>query len=523
MKKNTAIIKKLLVVAIILAVVTISIISFVGVYTKNLNTMSDVIPDYTYSVEFEGNREYRFALDTNEEEKEVYVDSEGNIKGEVISTEDDTSTNVEVTAEGESTVENSAEDKNEENTEIEGYTKETRTIKANDDSVLTQESYKKSKSIIEKRLEDLGASQYNVRLDEVTGEIVVELPDDKDANFLYEALSSKGEFKIIDSQTGLELMNNSNIKTASTGYSPSNGSYTVYLQIQFDKEGTQILKDMSSTYVQKEVQKEVPKVENSTEKTENSENYDSADASTENNLSEAITNETEKETKYVELKLDNSTIMKTYFGEVMENGYIQIPLSQNITNTESLQNSLKSANAITVLLNSGNMPNAYTLKSDNFVQSTLSKNTINNIKISVLVIILVISLVLIIRFGLNGIIGAILNIGYLAIVLLAMRYTDVIVTISSLVAVLGIIIINTVFVYLLLNSIKSGKKSKEAYSESMKKIYLSIIPTCIVAFVFTFMQNASVLGMGSVLFWGLIIQALYSVIFIRSVYVLNDK
>lgn len=509
MEKNTAIIKKLLVVAIIFAVVTISIISFVGVYTKNLNTMSNVIPDYTYSTEFEGNREYRFALDTKEEEKEVYVDANGNIKGEVISENQDSSTDIEVTTEENTTDEKSVED----NTEIEGYTKETRTIKANEESVLTQESYKKSKSIMEKRLEKLGASQYNVRLDEVTGEIVVELPDDNDSDFLYEALSSKGEFKVIDSQTGLELMNNSDIKTVSTGYGSSNGSYTVYLQIQFNKEGTQKLKDMSNTYIQTTVEKE----------DKSSEDLETTDAENDSATETTESTEPTTETKYVDIQVDGSTIMKTYFGEEMAGGYIQIPLSQNITNTEALQNALKSSNAITVLLNSGNMPNAYSLENDNFLQSTISKDTVNNIKIVVAVIMLVISLILIVIFGLNGLIGAILNIGYLAIVLLAMRYTNVVVTVSALIALVGIILINFAFIYGLLKSLKNGNKVKNAYSETMKKIYLSIIPVCIVAFIFTFMQNASVIGIGAVLFWGLIIQALYSVIFIRSVYVLNDK
>ncbi len=504
LKKNTAIIKKLVAVAIVLVVVTISVIAFIGIYTKNLNTMSDIIPSYTYSTEFEGNREYKFTLANTEEEKEVYIDSQGNVCGEVISAESNSneSTEVEVTTNDE----NATVEENDE-TNIEGFTKEKRIIKANEDSVLTKEAYKKSRDIIEERLEKLGTSQYNTRLDEVTGDLIVEIPDDEDSNFLYEAISSKGNFEIIDSQTGLKLMDNSNLKTASVGYNSTNGGYTVYLQIQFNKAGAEILKDMSNKYVETVI--ETP--ENET--TENT---------TDENTTEK-TEDTKTETKYIEIKLDDTTLTKTYFGEELAGGYIQIPVSQNITDADTLNNSMKSANAIAILLNSGNMPNEYVLESDDFLQSTIDNEVFDYIKLAIIIVLAIISIILIIKFGVNGIIGAILNIGYLGTVSLAMRYTGVIITISSLITMIGVIAINFGFMYILLSFMKKGSKAKYAYLEAMKKFYLSIIPIGIVAFVFTFMQNASVIGIGMILFWGLIVQALYSVIFTRNVYVLNEK
>ena len=135
MKKNTTMIKKLVVVAMVLLVVTISVIAFVGVYLKDTNKLANVVKDYTYSTEFEGNREYRFVLDTSEESKEVYIDSEGNVCGEVLKKEDAAeSTEVEVTPE----TENATVEETKDETNVEGYTKETRIIKSNVDSVLTQ-------------------------------------------------------------------------------------------------------------------------------------------------------------------------------------------------------------------------------------------------------------------------------------------------------------------------------------------------------------------------------------------------
>ena len=87
MKKDTTIIRKLAVVAIILVVVTISIIAFVGVYTKNLNKLSNIVIDNTYSTEFEGNREFKLVLDNSSQQKDVYVNSEGKNCGEVVTKE----------------------------------------------------------------------------------------------------------------------------------------------------------------------------------------------------------------------------------------------------------------------------------------------------------------------------------------------------------------------------------------------------------------------------------------------------
>lgn len=504
MKKDTAIIKKLLVVTIILAVVTISIIAFVGVYIKKLNKMSDVIPDYTFGSEIEGAREYKFVLDTSENEKEVYIDENGNIRGEVISESSSDTDDIEVTVEG---GENTTQENN-----IEGYTKETRTIKANDDSVLTLDSYKKSKAIIEKRLEKLGVEEYNVRLDEVSGNLIVELPDNEETSFRYSVISSKGEFSIIDSQTGLELLNNDQVTKATVNYGADNGAYSVYLQVYFNKEGSEKLKYITENYVEKNVEK--------SEEDNTTENAEELELSEENSTEET-TDETE--IYYIEAKLDGETILKTYFGDYKPDSFLPITLDSNITDSERLQASIKSANAIATLINTGKVPNKYQMENDNFLKSTITKNDIENVKLAFAIGIAVLSIVLIIRFGLNGLIGAILNIGYLATVSIAMRYTNVTVTISSLITAVLVIAINFGFMYNLLTKLNNDKKASDSFNSAVKTLYLAIIPVCIVAFVFTFMENATITGIGMVLFWGLLVELVYNFIFVRSIYVLKDK
>ena len=525
MKKDTAVIKKILVVAILLAVVTISIIAFVGVYTKNLNRMSNAIPDYTYGMDFEGNREFKLVLDKTENEKEVYIDSNGNISGEVVSEDStDTSDGVNVTVEGE----NKEESKEEVN--IEGYTKEKRTIKANEDSVLTPESYEETKKIIEKRLEKLGTPEYNVKLDEVTGNLVLELPDDENADFLYETAIAQGKFTVIDSQTGLELMNNSHIKSAKAiaNSGQTSNSVSFWLNLDLTKEGKEIFKDMTKKYVETTVETE-DKSESETDKTTETANADNTE-----NIEESATTETETadaeedttpktEIKYIEIQLDGETLLKTYFDATVDYEDFSIPLNRNLTTEKEINSASKSAGAIAIIIDNGIMPNKYELEKDYFLKSVITDNEINYIKIAFAVVIILLSVVLLVKFGVNGLIGAVLNVGYIALVTLVLRYTHVTISLGSIAAGFVILVMNFGFMYKLLKSLKTQDDKKKAFSGANKAFYFAVLPVIVVAFVFTYMTNVMVTGIGMILFWGLLIEALYNIIFTKSVYVLNDK
>ena len=504
MKKDTAIIKKLSVAAIILAVITISIIAFVGVFTKNLNKISNIVPNYNFSSEFTGNRIFSFVLNTSEEEKEVYVDENGNVKGDVKTDTTDSSEGLEVTVEGE---ENAVENN------VEGYKKETRTIKANDDSVLTPESYKKSREVKEKRLEEIGATEYNIRLDEISGNLVVEIPEDKNVDYISELLQAKGKtwngkFRVIDSQNGLELMNNSDVKSAKAVYNTN--TKQVYLDIELNKQGSQALKDLSGKYVQTKVENTETNTEVSEESTNESEN------------SENSADEEKTETKYIEISVDDTTLMKTYFEGEIEWSSLQIPIG-SFSTVEQLQDYLKAAQAYATIINCGEMPNSYSLKNDDYMQSTITEKDITTVKCALGVIILVLSIVLVVKFGLNGIVGAILNVGFLGAASLSLRYTGVVITISSIFAGVFLIFANFLFMFELLSNLKKDGDNKKLFNEALSKYYLVIFPIVVISFVFSYMTSATIVGIGMVLFWGLIVELLYNLIFTKSLYILKGE
>ena len=134
-------------IAIIFIILILSLISFVGVFRDNLNAKANIIPEFSLGMEFAGTREFKFTLDTASEEKNVYIDDNGNYKGTVVeeSTSDSSGVSLDATTDG--TGDNVAKEEAE---KVEFKT-EKRTIKANEDSVLNQESYEKSKKIIQTR------------------------------------------------------------------------------------------------------------------------------------------------------------------------------------------------------------------------------------------------------------------------------------------------------------------------------------------------------------------------------------
>ena len=174
--------KKWKVVMGIAFVIFVSVVAFVGVYQKENGVWRNLVADYQYGMDVEGARELRFAVDDTEEEKYVYVDEQGNNKGEVW--KDGSS----VTQETEENSENAEET---ENVEEVPYAKETRKIKVNPDDKLTKENFEQAKKIIQKRLKEEELDEYNLRIDDVTGKLVIESENDDKTIHLVEQLVSK--------------------------------------------------------------------------------------------------------------------------------------------------------------------------------------------------------------------------------------------------------------------------------------------------------------------------------------------
>lgn len=463
--KSKKLSKKLLSILLILVSVAVIIVSFVGIYLQEGNKLSNIIPNYTFGSEIDGVVEYRFLVDNTTEEKEVYVDSEGKIRGEVVK---DTSNTTE--EEGQAKENNT------------GFNIEKRPIKKNEETSLTEENFEKAKSIIEKRLENDGATEYSIRMDDVTGTLVVELSQNDNIQYLYQsALANKGKFEIIDYQTGVILLDRSHLKKAGeyTYYDQTTDSYTVLLQLELTDEGTNLLKEVSKKYVQ------------------------------------YVNESGETVTDAIAIKRDNDILYKMYFDREYTESIINIPLAENLNDTNEIQSYRNYVASIANIFNLDELPIEYKLDTSLFVKSSLNDNWFKTVEIILIIFLVLITIVFLIKFKLNGLLAGVLNAAFIGTVTLVLRYLDIVITFSSLISLFGILVINIIFMKKYLNNLKN--KQDVPFLTTLKSFYSIMVPVIIIAFVFTFFAYATVTGMGYVLFWGLLIQILFNLIISKNV------
>ena len=78
---------------------------------------------------------------------------------------------------------------------------------------------------------------------------MIEIPENDNTDNVVSNIGTTGKFEIIDADTEEVLMDNSDIKSAKVMYgaaSATSSGTSVYLDIEFNKEGTGKLKDISN-------------------------------------------------------------------------------------------------------------------------------------------------------------------------------------------------------------------------------------------------------------------------------------
>lgn len=441
--------KIITIATIILAVIIISVASFGGIYKLKEYKVVNVVPDYLLGMEFKNSRIANFVVSKEVAETKIY-DKDGN----------------EVTEKQEGV----------EYTEENGYT--TVETKINSDDVLNTSNYKLAKKIFEKRLKDNKAEQYIIKLDETNGNIELEIPENDNANELLSILTQKGVFELQDSETKEVLLNNDNIKSAKVVYGQTESGMSVYLQIKFNKVGAQKLEEISQKYIQ----------------------------TTEQQTNENGETEDKEVTKNVSILFDGQEYRSTYFGEKISDGTLNVAIGSG-TDNSSIQNYVLIANELASLLNNKILPLQYELTENTVSQ----KITTQNIEVAAYIIagMLAVSLIyFVIKLKQKGVLAVILQIGYIALLLLTLRYTNVVISLEGIVGILVGAIINYMFLYYAFKNIENNY-----IKETMAKFAVRLIPIYIIAIVFTFDRFSNIASLGMTLVWSLIILYVYNLIF----------
>ena len=472
--------KKIKLLTIILAIVLVTMVAFFGIYVPIQNRMENKVKDYAYAMDLKGGRNIRLKVDTTN--KTTIKDSEGN----------------EVT---------DASNLSDEELAEKGYTKEETPYNSQD--VLNVDNYKKSKEIIEKRLKALGVDNYVTKLDETTGDILVEIPENDNTDSVVSNLGTTGKFEIVDSDTGEVLMDNSDIKTARVMYGSNqtgtSAGTTVYLDIEFNKDGANKLENISSTYT------------NSTNST-NSANTTNTTNSEANNTTNGTTDSssTQATAKEITMKIDDQEIMSTSFDEVIETGRLQLSVGQATTDTSTLQGYINQAGSMAVVLDNGNIPVKYTVDTNEYVLSNITQDELNIILYVMIGLVAIALIVLIIRYKTEGLVNAFSYVGLASVFVLLLRYANVVVSIESIFGIAVVLILNYIFVNKLLSKLKKEEKVDKAvisiaFKETYKEFFIRIIPICIAVITFCFIQWEPLSSFGMVMFWGIAVIAVYNI------------
>lgn len=466
--------KKVKILTIVLVIVLISMISAFGLYGTVQNRMEDKVKDYTYAMDLNGARNIR--LTVNKENKEIIKDSEG----KVVDTE---------------------EELTDEQLKEKGYTKES--VANNSQEVLTKENYEKTKKILEDRFKEQGIGEYEISLNEENGEILIKIPENKNTDKVVSNLNTVGKFEIIDSETKEVLMNNNDLKRAKVMYgssSTSSNGTTVYLDMEFTKEGTKKLEDISNNY------KKVEEEQNT-----------NTNGEAENNNTTTNEENTEKE-KQITMKLDDQEIMTTSFDETIRTGTLQLSIGASATDSKTLQGYAEQAGTIASVLNSGNMPVKYDISQNEYILSNVTSQDLQYVKLAVVIAIAVAIIILVIRFKMNGLLAGISFIGFTAIYNILLKYTNVTLSIQGIFGIVIILVLGYIFINMILTKIKNSKEemTKEEINklikESYKEFFIKIIPICIAVVVFCFTNWMAISSFGMVMFWGIVLIAICNLV-----------
>ena len=444
--------QKLKIIVLILIIVLVSLMSFGGLFIQNNGKMVNLLPNYIKGMDLKG---YRYiTLEVAEDEENDH-------------------------------------DNEEEKVEESAQTKEQQT------EVDAKKDFINAKKIIEKRLKEMNVAQYTVAQDEQTGRVVINMVEDTATDTVIQYLYTTGNLTIEDPD-GNVLLDSSQIKQVKTMYANTNNGTSIYLNIEFNKEGKEILRNISNEY-------RIP--ENTEEDTE--------EKTTEN------VKENTEESKEVTIKIDGAKVLSTQFEKEITNGSIQLSVGGATTSQAELQTYAKEAGYVEKILNNGALPVEYEVTANRYVKSNITADTYSIGIIVLTVIVLGAMIYLIVRYKKNGLLSSIAYIGYIAVLLLVIRYTNVIITIEGIFGLIISLAINNIYILNYINKATDKEEVETNFNRGFVKISIALIPVLILSVILILTSWLQIYSFAMIIFWGLAIAIIWNIILTKTL-ILNS-
>ena len=390
-------------------------------------------------------------------------------------------------------------------TDLSGYRKILLTVDTEDESntedILNYDNFVKSANVIKLRLKSMKVEDFTVRCDESTGQIEITIPENMQTDYILSDITQKGNFEIRNTANNEVLMNNSDIRKVDveTVASPYNASTTsIYMDIKFNNDGTRKFRDITRDY-QNEVSNEVTN--------ETTENNSVEDETTDDTESEEV------ETTEVGLYVDGTSMMTTSFTEIIDNGVMSLSLGSSSSDDQTKILTYQ-AESLAAILENEAMPVQYSVTGNVYISSPIEQSTINILIGIGLCIAVVMLIVAIVKYRVKGVIISVCMVGFIALYLLILRYTNVVITLEGIFSIALVFVINYILNIMILNRLQ--KNVEKTFTKALTKFALSMVPMLILSVVCCFSSWMSLFSFGMILFWGLITSIVYNLVITRT-------
>lgn len=459
--------RKIKITTIIFAIILVTLVAFAGVYIKTQNRMENKVKEYALGRELSGGRVVQLQVVTEEDNHDH--DGDGVSDHEVEGTES-----------------------------------------ANPED-LTVENYETVKKTIENRLNNFGAQDYTISLNKENGTIIVELPEDTNTDTYVYLLTAPVKVQINEKDTDTELLNDSMVEKSLYTYTTNaEGAYQVYLELHLTQEGQAKVEEIKNNYAI--FADEIAEIEDAEEKTDEAETTEGELATEETTSDEATTEEEQtEETK----KIAILTIAGTEYDiDRIEKNKIMIKMGGQTTNTASVNNNIAAAAELATLISSGKYPVQYEIAENRFVDSDITEKQLIYTAIAVAIVMLIVFVVFTIQYKGRGFLASLSFIGFISILSLILRYTNVSISIEGIGAVLLTLIINIRINQLIL---------RDGRDIDYKELALNLVPVLIITLVFCFARWSNLSSFGLIMFWGLALIAVYNIIVTKTLLKLKEN
>ena len=387
-------------------------------------------------------------------------------------------------------------------TDLSGYRKIVLTVdesdEGNTEDILKYDNYVKSANVIKARLKSMKIEDYTVRCDEATGQIEITIPENDQTEYILSDITQKGVFEIRNTANNEVLMNNDDIRNVEVNAVPSsynNDSSAVYMDINFNNSGSRKFRDITRDY-QNIITNET-------------------NTNTSNETSNEIAEETTEEdnTTEIGLYIDGTSMMTTSFSQIIDNGVMSLSLGSS-SSADQTKILTYQAESLSAILENDAMPIQYSVTGNIYISSPIEQSTIN-ILIGISICIEIIMLIaLIIKYRVKGVIASFCSVGFIALYLLILRYTNVVITLEGMFAIALVFVINYIFNIMILNRLQNNME--KTFTKAITKFSLSMVPMLILAVVCCFSSWMSLFSFGMIVFWGLVVSVIYNLLITRA-------